>query len=121
VLTESGLPRLSLIARGLTRQIETVYSNKVSKVMQETEGVLRQVHIDLDEADRARQDLLLFQLKKKKLTWVPDQLVAACQGQGCGRVRRAARRIWCASGPRQMLTRPGQLPPADDGAAPTGV
>ena len=54
--------------------------------MQETESVLRQVHIDLDEADKARNDLLTFQLKKKKLTWVPDQLVAACQAQGCGRV-----------------------------------
>ena len=68
-------------------QTESVYSNKVSKVMQETESVLRQVHIDLDEADKARNDLLTFQLKKKKLTWVPDQLVAACQAQGCGRVR----------------------------------
>ena len=72
----------------MARQTETVYSNKVSKVMQETESVLRQVHIDLDEADRARKDLLAFQLKNKKLTWVPDQLVAACQAQGCGRVRR---------------------------------
>jgi hypothetical protein len=71
------------------RQTEAVYNNKVSKVMQETESVLRQVHVDLDEADRARHDLLAFQLKKKKLTWVPDQLVFACQAQGCGRVRRA--------------------------------
>lgn len=68
----------------VARQMEIAYSSKVTKMLQEMETALHQVKSELEAADQERVDLLNFQKKNKKLTWVPDDAVSFCLGGVCG-------------------------------------
>lgn len=65
-------------------QMEASYVNNRSRQMADMENALRQVQQEFELMDAERRDLLHFQARNKKLTWVPDEAVAFCLGDACG-------------------------------------
>ncbi|XP_062510867.1 early endosome antigen 1-like isoform X2 [Corticium candelabrum] len=61
---------------------EAKYKNCIAKIEKDTASVLQQMKQQLEEADVAKDDLLVLQ-QSLKLTWVPDRFVTQCANEKC--------------------------------------
>jgi len=67
----------------VVKRTEATFLNKISKITQETENVLKQIQQELADVDEEKRDLITFQKKNKHLTWIADELVEYCFNPLC--------------------------------------